>query len=56
MSHPSGLLEQICVELADHIRKEFPFVKEVLISIKKLNPPIENFVGTVGTTLRKRFD
>jgi dihydroneopterin aldolase len=56
MAMPTPLIEEIAESIIRKIRHEYSFVKEVSISIFKLQPPIENFQGKVGVTLQKKFD
>lgn len=56
MIRPTPLLEKICEETVIAIKVQFPVVKEIIIGIKKLNVPIENFHGTVGVSLSRKFD
>jgi 7,8-dihydroneopterin aldolase/epimerase/oxygenase len=56
MAVPSFLLEEVAEGIIRKIRHEYSFVKEVSISIFKLQPPIANFQGKVGITLQKKFD
>ena len=56
MAMPTPLMEEIAESIIRKIRHEYSFVKEVSISIFKLQPPIENFQGKVGITLQKKFD
>jgi dihydroneopterin aldolase len=56
MNMPTPLLEEIAESIIRKIRHEYSFVKEVSISIFKLQPPIEHFEGKVGITLQKKFD
>jgi len=53
---PVLLLEKICQGIIRKIKHQYPFVKEVNISIYKLQAPIENFQGKVGVSMRKKFD
>ena|ERR1700730_7695499 len=53
---PTVLLEKVCEGIIRKIRHEFAGVKEISISIYKLEAPIENFQGKVGVTMRKKFD
>jgi dihydroneopterin aldolase len=50
------LMEKVCKEIITKIKKEYPFISEVNISIRKLQVPIENFQGKVGITMNKKFD
>jgi len=56
MAMPTPLIEEIAESIIRKIRHEYSFVKEISISIFKLQPPIENFQGKVGVTLQKKFD
>jgi len=53
---PTPLLETVCEGIIRKIRHEFSGVREISISIHKLEAPIENFQGRVGVTMRKKFD
>jgi dihydroneopterin aldolase len=48
MDQPTALLETVATEIAEQILNEFLLAEQVSISIKKLNPPIENIQGSVG--------
>ena len=48
MQKPTKLLETLVTEIAQHILDNFSKVEEVAIDIKKLNPPIPFFHGTVS--------
>ena len=56
MMMPTPLLEEVAESIIRKIRHEYSFVKEVSISIFKLQPPIGSFQGKVGITLHKKFD
>jgi dihydroneopterin aldolase len=56
MSVPTPLLEELAEGIIRKIRHEYSFVKEISISIFKLQPPIGGFQGKVGITLHKKFD
>ena len=53
MLSPTDLLEEICQDIVQQISVRYPFVAEVLLSIYKIQAPIENFQGKVGVTLHK---
>ena len=48
MDHPTPLLETIATELAHDVLNKFNRIEEISISIKKLNPPIPFFNGSVA--------
>lgn len=56
MQQPSPLLEKIADEIIIKIREYYPFIREVILSIYKLQAPIGNFQGKAGMTLQKKFD
>ena len=56
MNMPTPLIEEVAESIIRKIRHEYSFVKEVSISIFKLQPPIGSFEGKVGITLQKKFD
>jgi 7,8-dihydroneopterin aldolase/epimerase/oxygenase len=48
-------LETVAMKVADKLQHQFPVIETVKISIRKLNPPITNFSGTIGITYSKSF-
>jgi dihydroneopterin aldolase len=48
MDEPTSLLETIVIDIAQQILAQFSIVEEVHISLKKIQPPIEAFNGSVG--------
>ena len=52
---PRPLLETLLMELAEKIQEEFPFVKEINMSVAKLNAPIINFIGSASVTYKKTY-
>jgi dihydroneopterin aldolase len=56
MEIPTHLLEQLCDEIIQEIKTQYPFIQEARISLYKLQAPIENFEGRVGVSLHKIFD
>jgi dihydroneopterin aldolase len=53
---PAFLLEKLCQGIIRKIKHQYPNVREVVISIYKMQAPIESFQGKVGVTMRKKFD
>lgn len=49
------LLETVAMKVADKLQQQFPEIETVKISIRKLNPPITNFSGSVGITYSRSF-
>jgi dihydroneopterin aldolase len=56
MRIPTGLLEKVADGIIREIRHQYPFTKEISLSIYKLEAPVENFQGKIGVTLYKKFD
>jgi dihydroneopterin aldolase len=55
MKQPTPLLETIATELAAEIKQAFAVTKEITIRIKKVNPPIVSFRGSVGVEFNKKY-
>lgn len=49
------LLETLAMEIAEQLEAQFPELQHISISIRKLNPPITNFSGSVAITYKKDF-
>jgi dihydroneopterin aldolase len=56
MAIPSPLLEEVAEAIIRKIMHQYSYVKDISVSIYKLQAPIENFKGKVGITLQKTFD
>ena len=55
MAIPTPLLETVIMEIGLVIEDQFPQLKSIHLSIKKLHPPIEGMEGTVGVNWEKLF-
>jgi dihydroneopterin aldolase len=55
MSVPTPLLETIAMESGNQIHDEFPDLKSIFISIKKMHPPIEGIQGSAEVCWQKKF-
>jgi 7,8-dihydroneopterin aldolase/epimerase/oxygenase len=55
MQIPTALLETVVQELAQNIYSTDTRITSVLISLKKINPPIIAFTGNVGVSYKKDF-
>ncbi len=55
MKSPRSLLETLLMELAEKIHEEFPRVKEINMSVTKLNAPIINFAGSTSVSYMKTY-
>ena len=56
MQIPEGLLEKVCDKIIRRIRHNYAFIREVEISITKLQPPIEGLQGKVGVRMNRMFN
>lgn len=50
MKEPTDLLETIATDFCNQVMVKFAAVDTIQIYIKKLNPPIATFIGTVGVS------
>jgi len=50
-----SLLETVAMHIAQKIEDQFSDLEKLTISIRKLNPPITNFTGSVSVTYSKTF-
>lgn len=56
MAVPTPLLEKVAEGIIRRIKHQYPFSREVIISIYKLEPPIENIQGKIGITMKKEWE
>jgi dihydroneopterin aldolase len=56
MSIPLPLLEKVALGIIEEIKHSWPFAVEIMVSIYKLEPPIENFQGKIGVSIHKQFN
>ena len=56
MQIPTPLLEKVADTIIRAIKQQYPEITEVILSIYKLQAPLENFNGKIGVTLHKRFN
>jgi dihydroneopterin aldolase len=55
MQHPVDLLETLVQTIAREVHLKFPAISEVVVSVEKLNPPIDKFSGSTAVSYRTRF-
>jgi dihydroneopterin aldolase len=55
MTIATPLLETIVTDIGNCLREKYDNLRSINIRLTKLNPPIENFRGSVGVTLQKVF-
>lgn len=56
MKIATPLLEKVAEGIIRKLKHQYPFTIEIILSIYKLEAPIENIQGKVGVTMHKRFD
>jgi 7,8-dihydroneopterin aldolase/epimerase/oxygenase len=56
MAIPSPLLEEVAEAMVRKIKHQYKQLKEIAVSIHKLQPPIPGLTGKVGITLHKIFE
>lgn len=56
MEVATPLLESVCADILLEIKQRFPFVQAINISLFKMKPPIEDFNGKAGVSLRKKYN
>ena len=49
------LLETCVIQIANRIGETFEEVKTLTVSVRKINAPIANFIGSVGVRYSKEF-
>ena len=55
MQQPVDLLETLVQGIAQAVHQKFPQVKEVNVSVEKLNPPIDKFSGSAAVSYKTEF-
>lgn len=55
MSIPTPLLETIVMQTGNEIHRQFPDLKSISLSIKKMHPPIEGMRGAAEVSWHKEF-
>ncbi|HYC40699.1 MAG TPA: dihydroneopterin aldolase [Chitinophagaceae bacterium] len=55
MQQPRQLLETFLMELVEVIHREFPALRRIDASIRKLHPPIPGIVGNVAVRYTKQY-
>ncbi len=56
MAIPSPLLEEVAETIILKVRHKYSTIREISVSIFKMQAPIERFRGKVGITLQKNFE
>lgn len=55
MQQPVDLLETLVQHIAGSVHHRFSFVKEITVSVEKLNPPIDKFSGSAAVKFSQQF-
>ena len=55
MQQPVDLLETLVQTIAYKVHQRFNYVREVVVSVEKLNPPIDKFSGSSAVSYRITF-
>jgi 7,8-dihydroneopterin aldolase/epimerase/oxygenase len=55
MQQPVDLLETLVQTIANAVHDRFPQVKEITVSVEKLNPPIDKFSGSATVSYDCNF-
>ncbi len=51
MKHPRKLIETLAQAMIDKIKVTYPFIERAVVTIKKLNPPLQGRVAHSGVTI-----
>ncbi len=55
MQKPVDLLETLVQTIAHAVHHQFPQVKQINVSVEKLNPPIDKFTGSAAVSYQVGF-
>lgn len=55
MQQPVDLLETLVQRMAHAVHEQFPQVKNISVSVEKLNPPIDKFTGSTTVKYTKEY-
>ena len=55
MQQPVDLLETLVQEIAQAVHQKFSQVREVIVSVEKLNPPIDRFSGSATVSYKAEY-
>lgn len=55
MDTPVDLLESLAMQITEDIHNRFPAIIKISISIRKVNPPVLQFTGSVGVCFEKEY-
>ena len=55
MNVPTPLLETIVMDIGNEFHREYPEIRAINISIRKMNPPVEGMQGEACVSWRREF-
>jgi dihydroneopterin aldolase len=55
MQKPVDLLETLVQQIAQEVHQKFPRVKEIAVSVEKINPPIDRFSGSATVSFKAAY-
>ncbi len=55
MNEPTPLLETLADTILNALHHFDSRITEIIFTVKKINPPIQGFIGNVGITMHKTF-
>lgn len=55
MMHPRELLETFLSDLADKLKKQFPEIVKLKMSLYKVQMPLHHFRGRIGVEIEKEY-
>src|SRR5688572_5090716 len=55
MQKPVDLLETVIQTIAHKVKERFPQITNILVSVEKLNPPIDKFSGSATVKYQHEF-
>lgn len=55
MQRPVDLLETLVQTIAQNVHQKFPQIRDVVVSVEKLNPPIDKFSGSAAVSYKVTY-
>ena len=55
MQKPVDLLETLVQTIGNNVYKKYPKIKQISVTVEKLNPPIDQFTGVAAVKFTKTF-
>lgn len=51
MQHPRKLIETLAQAIIDEVKKQYPYIEKITVTIKKLNPPLQGRVANSSVSI-----